>query len=469
MLSSVIVSLISWIQPVEPAAASIAVRCDPRVELFCVVARLAGDPEFNDDRAESPYADAVEDWFDDYRDHPAVLCSQRLRKERGITFNAVPDLAVHCDDVEHLRPLMPWSPRPARLDARWDEAVATEYLELLRAFVVDSRFVEFFALQRDRYAETERRLAALLADAKIEAWVTRTFGDRSVGATFTVIPSLLNGPNNYGCGVQFEDGRLALSPVMGIWKWDAEGLAEFGPEHVPTVVHEFTHNFANPVIDRNADALEAPGRALFKTVQKTMEMQAYPTWRIMLYESLVRACVNRYVAEHQGVDAARADAADNARRGFTWTADFAALLEEYEADRATYPDLDAFAPRIVAWFVEQAEHVKKVEATAPRVVSIEPANGATDVDPATTAIRVTFDRRMANGFSFVLVGAKSDFPQTSGPPTWDTARRVVTLPVKLEPGRTYRYGLNGGDFKSFQSVDGTPLAPVVVEFTTASR
>lgn len=468
MLSTVIVSLISWIPPVEPAA-SITVRCDPRVELFCIVARLAGDPEFNDDRAESPYADAVEAWFDDYREHPAVLCSQRLRKERGITFNAVPDLAVHCDDVERLRPLMPWSPRPVRLDARWDEATASEYLELLRAFVADSRFVEFFASQRECYAETERRLAALLADAKIEAWVLRTFGDRSVGASFTVIPSLLNGPNNYGCGVQFEDGRLALSPVMGIWKWDAEGIAEFGPEHIPTVVHEFTHHFANAVIDRNADALEAPGRALFKTVQKTMEMQAYPTWRIMLYESLVRACVNRYVAEHQGDEAARADAADNARRGFAWTADFAALLEEYEADRATYPDLDAFAPRIVAWFVEQAEHVKKVEATAPRVVSIEPANGATDVDPGTTAIRVSFDRRMASGFSFVLVGAKSDFPPTAGPPTWDASRRVVTLPVTLEPGRTYRYGLNGGQFQSFQSVDGTPLAPVVVEFTTASR
>ncbi|MBK6940738.1 MAG: DUF4932 domain-containing protein [Planctomycetes bacterium] len=469
MLTSVIVSSIAWIQPVEPAAASITVRCDARVELFCIVARLAGDPEFNDDRAESPYADAVEDWFDAFRTHPAVEYARVLRRDHGITFDAVPDLALHCDDVESLLPRMPLTPRPARLDARWTEDIATEYLDRLRSFVIDTKFVEFFASQADRYRRTELRLAERLADAKIEAWVAGYFGERSVRATFTVIPSLLNGPNNYGCGVQFEDGRFDLSPVMGIWKWDAEGVAEFGPEHVPTVVHEFTHNFANPVIDRHADALEAPGRALFTTVQKTMEMQAYPTWRIMLYESLVRACVNRYVAEHQGADAARADAADNARRGFTWTADFAALLEEYEADRERYPDLDAFAPRIVAWFVEQAAHVKTVEAIAPRVVSMEPANGATDVDPATTVIRVTFDRKMANGFSFVLVGAKSDFPPTAGPPAWDAARRVVTLPVKLEPGRTYRYGLNGGEFQSFQSVEGTPLVPVVVEFTTASR
>lgn len=466
-----LVSVLLCVLAGDPAAArpSIHVSVDARVELFCIVARLAGDPQFNSDRAESPYADAVEDWFDAYRDHPAVAYARRLRAEHGITYNAVPDLAIHCDDVSTLVPLLPLEPRPARLDARWTEPVATEYLGHLRAFVVDTRFEEFFASQADRYARTAERLEQRLADAAIEEWVTAYFGAKAEGATFTVVPSLLNGPNNYGCGVEFPDGRLLLSPVMGIWSWDDDGIGNFGPEHVPTVVHEFTHNFANPVIDRHADAFEAAGRKLFKTQQRAMEMQAYPSWRIMLYESLVRACVNRYVAEHQGADAARADAADNARRGFTWTADFAALLEEYEADRATYPDLDAFAPRIAAWFVEQAEHVKQVEATAPRVVSIEPANGATDVDATTTTIRVTFDRKMANGFSFVLVGAKSDFPPTSGSPTWDASRRVVTLPVKLEPGRTYRYGLNGGSFQSFQSVDGTPLAPVVVEFTTAPR
>lgn len=451
------------------APPSITVRCDARVELFCIVSRLAGDPEFNDDRAESPYADAVEDWFDEFRAHPAVEYAKTLRKDYGITFNAVPDLALHCDDVESLLPRLPLSPRPARLDARWTEDIANEYLDRLRSFVVDTKFVEFFASQADRYRRTEQRLAERLADAEIEAWVGGYFGDTATGATFTVIPSMLNGPNNYGCGVQLDDGRFELSPVMGIWSWDADGIGEFGPEHVPTVVHEFTHNFANPVIDRNADALEASGRALFKSVQKTMEMQAYPTWRIMLYESLVRACVNRYVAQHQGAEAARADAADNARRGFTWTADLATLLEEYEADRERYRNLDAFAPRIVAWFAEQAEHVKKVESEAPRVVSIEPADGATDVDASTTAIRVTFDRKMASGFSFVIIGAKTDFPPTAGAPSWDAARRVVTLPVKLEPGRTYRYGLNGGDFKSFQAVDGTPLIPVVVEFTTAAR
>jgi hypothetical protein len=40
------------------------------------------------------------------------------------------------------------------------------------------------------------------------------------------------------------------------------------------------------------------------------------------------------------------------------------------------------------------------------------------------------------------------------------------FPVNLEPGHTYRLGLNSRDFKNFGSEWGVPLEPVVYEFKT---
>src|SRR5262245_29956145 len=103
------------------APPAIEVKCDPRVELFCIVFRLSGDPQFKHDVAKSPYSDAVDAWFADHRGHDAVRMASALRLTRGISFNAVPDLAVHCDGVPSLQPLMPLEPRPVRLDARWSK------------------------------------------------------------------------------------------------------------------------------------------------------------------------------------------------------------------------------------------------------------------------------------------------------------------------------------------------------------
>jgi hypothetical protein len=98
-------------------------------------------------------------------------------------------------------------------------------------------------------------------------------------------------------------------------------------------------------------------------------------------------------------------------------------------------------------------------------VSIVPANGATDVDPALTQMVITFDRPMQSG-SWSIVGAKEDAPEVAGALAYDAEGKVLTVPVRLVPGRTYRFGLNSAAFSGFQSADGIALAPVEVRFTT---
>lgn len=96
-----------------------------------------------------------------------------------------------------------------------------------------------------------------------------------------------------------------------------------------------------------------------------MRSQAYGNAGTMLRESLVRACTVRFHRQFEGAEAARRAAQSEASRGFVWTADLARLLEEYEGQRAKYPTLDSFAPRLVAFFDKYARKIDKKQTALP--------------------------------------------------------------------------------------------------------
>lgn len=120
-------------------------------------------------------------------------------------------------------------------------------------------------------------------------------------------------------------------------------------------------------------------------------------------------------------------------------------------------------------FVERAKaRAQQAEAPrgdAPQIVATSPAVGATDVDPATTEITVTFDRDMSDGFSWTGGGPNYP-PAAEGKKVVWRDRRTCVLPVKLEPGRYYRVGVNSTSYRNFRSADGVPARPSAIYFTT---
>ena len=108
-------------------------------------------------------------------------------------------------------------------------------------------------------------------------------------------------------------------------------------------------------------------------------------------------------------------------------------------------------------------------AGPPKVVSITPANGTTNVDPGLTEIKVVFDRPMLDqSWSFVSrEEGDPHTPQINGQIHYDAARTTWTAPVKLKPDWKYEFGLNDPDFRNFKSETGVSLDPVWVTFRTA--
>lgn len=81
-----------------------------------------------------------------------------------------------------------------------------------------------------------------------------------------------------------------------------------------------------------------------------MADQAYSSWETIINESIVRAAVLVYMKENNfsqiEIDN---EMKEQISRSFIWTPDLVKLLEEYQASRKQYPDLEAFYPRIVSF------------------------------------------------------------------------------------------------------------------------
>ncbi len=108
-----------------------------------------------------------------------------------------------------------------------------------------------------------------------------------------------------------------------------------------------------------------------------------------------------------------------------------------------------------------------IENASPVVVRTVPAAGASDVDPKTTEIRVTFSKPMADQTWSVVKASARTMPPVPGKPRYDKDGTTWTLPVKLEPGRDYALWLNTDQFRNFKDRSGKPAVPYLLTFRTS--
>jgi hypothetical protein len=340
----------------RPAKRTVTAATDRRVELISVIFRLAGNPEYNRARVTS-YAKAVDKHFAEHRTHEVVKFAQLLRGRYGVSYDAPMSLAVHMDR-KTLGPATRFEPRPPALGGRWRVEDAKRFIELSQDFADQSSFDRFMLAQRPVHQLTAQRLQRIIDRHTDLDWFDRYFG-ASEPAEFRIIPSLVNGPNCYGNRFIDNDKRVYYC-ILGTWRTDRSGQPTFSKDVVGTIVHEFCHSYANPVIDRHRDGFEAPGKVIYEHVEKTMRQRtAYGNWQTMMYEYLVRAATIRYLAEHAGPLAAAGQATADQRLGFIYISDLCAVLAEYEKDRARYPTMDHLVPRIKALFDAKAAQLTK--------------------------------------------------------------------------------------------------------------
>jgi hypothetical protein len=461
-------------------APRIAVTVDPRVELMSVLFRLAGNSEYNQGKVPS-YVRDVDSHFGPFREHAVVSLARKLRETQGVSYDAVMGMAVHVTDAFTLQEKIPFSPQPASLDPRWTPETAREFLDLARKFVVEARFKEFLDQHRPLYQVGIQRMQETLDQHAHLEWFDSFFGPRK-DADFRLVLGMLNGGGSYGVHCTDPNGREELYSIIGVWSTDFLGEPKFPPDVVPTIIHEFTHSYTNPLVDRFAKELQKPGEIIERYVSDEMRRQAYSGWKTLMYESLNRACGLRYILATGGPAAMQKTVEYEKSRSFYWAGELAEVLGEYDKQPREYTDLAQFFPRIVAFFEDYAKNADtklgsiradkdrqmlEWQEKGPRIVAMIPPNGAEDVDPSIDEIVVTFDRPMRSpGWAVVTLGSSDQVPESTGPVGYDAERKVFTMPVKLQSGKEYLFGLNATGYLGFCSREGIPLAPVVVRFKT---
>jgi len=296
------------------------------------------------------------------------------------------------------------------------------------------------------------------------ASIARFFGREPNGA-FIMVPLLTNGSGNFGPRY-LEGDREEVYAVIGT-SADSTGHPAFDARFVPTMVHEFSHSFVNPAVGQLEERFRAAGEAIYPAVAEEMRAQAYGNWVTMINESLVRVSVARYVLARHGEVAARAEVATQRARGFLWTDELFELFGEYERDRARYPTLDSFLPRVAEYFAglvpRLAGMIASYDALRPKLAGVDPPAGATGVDPALDRIVFRFDRPMAAGYNINGGEAgREHFPDVKRV-AWDEAGTALTLFATLKPGWSYELVLGPG-FRS--RADGAPLRTTTVQFAT---
>jgi beta-lactamase regulating signal transducer with metallopeptidase domain len=118
-----------------------------------------------------------------------------------------------------------------------------------------------------------------------------------------------------------------------------------------------------------------------------------------------------------------------------------------------------------------ASEALKAKTRLPKIVKLDPANGAQDVSPNLKEVRVTFDVPMGGGMSWCSGDGPLPFPKgrPGQRPHWLSGGKTCVLPVTLSPGEEYEIWLNAEEYKNFQSAGGVPLAPVRYTFKTSSQ
>lgn len=332
------------------------VRVDPRVELMSLIFRLAGNPEYNQNRLPA-YIQDIEKHFGKHKNHEVVQLARQLRKTRGVSFDAVMNLAIHTEDVNSMLERVPLEPAPKSWDIRWTVEDTRKFQKLARRFVKDTDFETFILAHENLYRTAESRMEKVLEDFGVVDWFDSFFGAKP-DASFTVLLGIMNGGACYGPRVVFPDGSEELYCVLGVWLKDRRGFPRFDKSVLPTIVHEFCHSYVNPLVNFHSGDLEKAGQRIFYSVEDAMRRQAYPGWRTMMYESLVRACVVRFMLASEGEAAAEQQIVRENTNMFFWMRGLSSLLGEYEAHRGKYPDLDSFFPEIVNFFDSYAASIR---------------------------------------------------------------------------------------------------------------
>jgi uncharacterized protein DUF4932 len=317
-----------------------AFEVDPRIELISAVEALSrggGEAEGSDYLAE------IRSSFDSR--HPAcrmfaemTAADWRHRHPSLIMFDFTdpPSLAIDAHH-DHYR-------NEGKADA------IARFLPLLRDFAERGRFMEFFARHGEFYASLAEPARRGFARKDYLPPVDAYLGLSRPHRYHFIMTPLYRGTSHHNVLYPRPSGVFDIYSING-HHGIVNGVPDFNlkiDEMTHTAWHEIAHTVVDEITQSHRAALLplAPLYALMTGLAKN-KYQGPAGWLHMVDEHVIRAITSRLAALHMSEAAGREALSLEKRDGFALVGPVYETLLEYEKDRARYPTIRDFYPRIV--------------------------------------------------------------------------------------------------------------------------
>ncbi|MDN3707021.1 DUF4932 domain-containing protein [Myroides ceti] len=438
-------------------------KADERVEILSIVFRLADSEEYSSERFKL-YKDKIQSFYEPYQNHELIAFIKKLRNENGVGYDAVMSMAIHLD--ENLNPLIPFTDDIP--DERWGKDNAVEFVRLLKKFYQESNSKQFFKENKKLYTEVSERFLPIYEHLD-RSWYPKFYG-KEPNENFIIINGLGNGGGNYGPSINLPNGKRDVYAIMGTWKTDSLGMAEFTIEnYFPTLLHEFNHSFVNYLLQKNPEPFRANGEKIYKVVAGEMQNQAYADWETMVNEALVRAAVIKYMKDHHfSKEEIEKETNEQLNRGFIWIEDLLSELEQYGANRKKYPTLESYMPNLIKAYNRYADDInmykEKLDAKRPKVVSMsEFTNGDQQVKNSLKQLTINFDRPLLGKGHSISFGEDKNAVPDLKKLTYSEDKKSIIIEWELKENKNYEFILTG---LSFKSPEGISIKDYKISFKT---
>jgi len=324
----------------NPSQKRLSITVDPRIELLAVIQHFTSWAQKGHIKSKTTYKDDIDHYFGRFEDHPVVACFEKLVNS-NFAYDAPVQFMLYHNDPPALVQKAPYS--DYLIKRAGGEENLREFADKLRDFARQADFIRFYQAHEPLYDTLIAEVDSLF-EGKNYVQALEEFYGESRNSYNLVLSPLFSG--NYGIPIKNEAGD-DLYAVIGPCSLRGKRTTFACLNYLETItLHEWSHSFINPLVDQNYELFEK-SIALFEPIKRMMQRQAYPNWRVTLYEHLVRACGEVHLRAKLHGDFNKEEALKyHEGKGFWYIGYIDSLLDVYETNRGQYPTFSQFVPVI---------------------------------------------------------------------------------------------------------------------------
>jgi hypothetical protein len=316
-----------------------SVSVDARMELLGVVQHFTSWAKGGHIKSQTTYKDDIDRYFEEFEDHPVIECIENLT-DAGFTHDAPVRFMLYHGNPPELVQKTPYS--VYLIKRAGGKEKLNKLAELLRDFASKTNFMQFYNNHEALYDSQITEVKSLLKGKEYVQAIEDFFGE-SKHNYFLILPPLFAG--GYGPIIQTEKGD-DIYGVVGPCALKGNRVTFACLDYLESIMlHEWSHSFVNPLVDKHYDSFKKSSH-LFQPIKGMMRKQAYPNWRVTLYEHIVRACeTNIRATLYEDFNKVKFLKYQEGK-GFWYIKYIDSLLVVYQNQRDKYPTLDKFIPVI---------------------------------------------------------------------------------------------------------------------------